>query len=375
MLRIHPVGDILPCFAALCVVLALSLCHLFAGIGTNVPINWTLHTTSFRLPELQVGNLHPGEGAESRDIQGDEGQRNGDALQLDYERRWERARRLGRRQPAHVFLRWLHIPKTGTSFVNTVLRWGCNASDDLFVVPRLERPPEMRWMMRETLNWDWLFTNESGRAWLREHCADRLTTTHPVSGEVHYALHMHRALTVWEIGKAVGMFRLPLQRMYSNYLHLNLHYNQSRRVREGLDKFVQKPKFWSQQAKLLLGRNYRDTRVLTEEDGRRAIGVIRRLRFVGLTEEFELSCRLFHAMFGGVPHRAQFENVRPGIHRYRTKEERSSHFRYDEREFGGWRDPVDHAVYEEARRRFWADVRAMRAEIEHDGLGPVVVNA
>lgn len=64
---------------------------------------------------------------------------------------------------------------------------------------------------------------------------------------------------------------------------------------------------------MLLGRHYREEREVTRREAiKAALIVTRRLRFVGLTEEFELSCRLFHAMLGAVPHRAQFENVRPG---------------------------------------------------------------
>lgn len=229
-------------------------------------------------------------------------------------------------------------------------------------------------LMRETFSWDWLFLNESGRGWLRKHCSKRLVTTHAPSGELHYALYMHRALKKWEVDEAVAMFRLPLQRMYSNYLHLNLHYNETRGCKRSLRDFLQKPKFWSQQTKLLLGRSYRDKRTLTQSDGTRAALLVERLRFVGLTEEFELSCRLFHAMFGGVPHRAQFENIRPGILRYRTRFERSSSFRYDESQFNGWTDPADDVVYEAARRRFWNDVETMKSEIEKDGLGPVKMN-
>lgn len=294
----------------------------------------------------------------------------------DYSIRLGSALAAGRSQRHQRFLRWLHVPKTGTSFVNTLVRWGCPgaAKRDTFVVPRKERPKELALTYDESFSWDWLFTNESGREWLRENCEGRLVTRHPNSGEHHYTMYMHLALRTWEVSNAVAMFRLPLQRTYSNYMHLSLHYNESRAPREPLHKFLTKRQFWSQQTKLVLGRHYRDVQVVTRRDALKAALIVKkRLKFVGLTEEFELSSRLFHAMFGGVPHRAQFENIRPGLSRYQSSEKRASSFRYDESQFNGWTDPADDFVYNAARQRFWSDVDSMKEEIELDGLGEVNV--
>ena len=323
---------------------------------------WGLHTSESRLP-----SLHTGDQLESYDICTE--------LNLDYGRRLRHALLHGRKRPQYAFLRWLHIPKTGTSFVNTIIRWGCPAvSPHIFITPRKERPGELGVSLNETLSWDWFFLNHSGRAWLQNHCDGRLVTTHPSKRVPHFSLCMHRAVSHWEIPHTAAIFRLPLQRVYSNYMHLSLHYNESRTPRQSLSSFVSKPQFASQQTKLLLGRHYRDKRPVTTKEALQAAAIVtNRLRFVGLTEEFELSSRLFHAKFGGVPHRSQFENVRPGISRYKTKVGRSGAFRYDEALFQGWRDSADEIVYHAARRRFWREVRAMRNEIELDGLNPVVL--
>lgn len=294
---------------------------------------------------------------------------------LDYKNRLANARSAGRMKPSALFLRWLHIPKTGTSFVNTLVRWGCPLErSEIFVVPRKERPRDMHLALPETFSWDWLFNNQSGRTWLRKNCAGRLVTRHPITTSSHYSLYMHRGLKNWESTNAVALFRLPLQRMYSNYMHLSFHYNESRTPRQSLQSFLRKKQFWSQQAKMVLGRDYRDERPVSRREAYRAAFIVKnRLKFIGLTEEFQLSCRLFHAMFGGVPHRAQFENIRPGIFRYNSSESRSSSFRYNEDEFEGWSDSADDIVYEAAKRRFWNDVRRMKADIEVDGLGEVIV--
>lgn len=102
-----------------------------------------------------------------------------------------------------------------------------------------------------------------------------------------------------------------------------------------------------------------------------AADIVPRLRFVGLTEHFQLSCRLFHARFGGVPHRSQFENVRPALARVNSAEARQSSFRYDEALFQGWTDFADDIVYAAAKKRFWTEVRQFKKEIEVDGLGQI----
>ena len=298
-----------------------------------------------------------------------------DAAQLDYELRLQEARMKGRQQPPEQFLRWLHPPKTGTSFVNTMVRWGCpNIPDNTFVVPVADTPTDLGSDFNGTISWDWLFSKESGREWLKENCNRRLVTLDPNTLMPHYSLWAHRALIAWEIPNTVVIFRLPLQRTYSNYLHLAHHFNESKTPRRSLLQFAKLPKYMSQQAKLVLGRTYDDTNIVSALDANRAADIVAHgFKFVGLTEEYELSIRLFHAKFGGVPHDAEFENTRPGIKRYRDTTARSRTFRYNESDFRGWTDTSDDIVYQAARKRFWRDVRALKDEIEVDGLGPVTV--
>lgn len=300
----------------------------------------------------------------------------------DHARRLRKAVSKGRSLPKQRFLIWLHIPKTGTSFVNTLIRWGCgpNTTDgggsgnataaDVFVIPFKEIPSDMSHLsVAGTLTWDWLFRAKAGRKWLRRHCMHRLVD----EDTYDYALNMHAGLKARHVEQAVAMFRLPKQRLYSSYLHINYHYCENRTSRLSLKQFLDKPRFLSQHAKVLLGRDYRDKQPVDSDAAARLVPLITsRLAFVGLTEQFELSVRLFHSLFGGVPHRLQFENVRPSILRYQSAARRSHSFRYDEREFeDGWDDVPDRIVHDAARRRFWRDVCARRLQIEHDGLGPV----
>lgn len=290
-------------------------------------------------------------------------------MQRDFYKRWKYALESGRQPPMRRFLVWLHIPKTGTSFANSLVRWGCpDAPREIFVIPASERPLKLRLSLNATMTWDWLFTSESGRSWLRTYCIHRLAS-HAPTGRFEYSVNIHAPLRKLHINNTIAMFRLPLQRTYSNYLHIDRHYNESRDSRMTLTQFVQKPKFISQQAKLLLGYRYRYGGLISNSQALEAAKLINNLAFVGLTEQFDLSVRLFHAKFGGVPHRSQFENVRPSIQRYQSVKRRYSWFRYSEREFGEWRDEPDEIVYRAAHSRFWREICHNRQQIGIDGLG------
>lgn len=333
-----------------------------------------------------------------------------DILSVDYHERLQFARAHGRGPPVERYLGWLHIPKTGTSFVNTMLRWGCpQLPVKFFVRPRRERPANLSLPYEAMISWDWLFGSEEGHAWLRRECGRRLTRIDDRTGMRKYAVAMHAALRRNEAGCTAALFRNPGQRTMSNYLHVAYHYKTDRMASQSLQEFVRKTRFHSQQAKLLLGRHYRDERIVSGREARYAGRmVIHDLAFVGLTERFELSVRLFHAMFGGIPHRAQFANVRPSLLRVgetpkgEVNEEEDGEGRmkemkemkkqkwsemakrwiklkkdgwYDVQALNGWRDEADEIVYSAARRRFWADVRRWKEVIEADGLGEVVVDA
>merc|ERR1719245_3013107 len=65
------------------------------------------------------------------------------------------------------------------------------------------------------------------------------------------------------------------------------------------------------------------------------------MAFVGLTDEWDLSVCLFHAMFGGICHPEEFQSMRKGP-------SRPSSGLYNTSELQGVRDPFDGPLYEEA---------------------------
>jgi len=93
---------------------------------------------------------------------------------------------------------------------------------------------------------------------------------------------------------------------------------------------------------------------VTQQDTTLAIERLRRFAFVGLTEEWALSVCLLHEMFGGDCHAAEFENTRstdeatlPGI--VPEAEARAA--------YGDFTDPYDGALYLEARSLFQASLQ------------------
>jgi len=82
----------------------------------------------------------------------------------------------------------------------------------------------------------------------------------------------------------------------------------------------------------------------TEKDVANAVAKVSNFAFVGLTEEFDLSVCLFHAMFGGAPDRASFAKIRAAKHRGKIFALKDVNHRTI---------LPDLAVYDQANRTFW----------------------
>ena len=79
---------------------------------------------------------------------------------------------------------------------------------------------------------------------------------------------------------------------------------------------------------------------MTREDAAEAARRVREgFSFVGITEEWELSVCLFHRMFGGACHAAEFVDTRPSF------AGKTAHRDYDPSELLDWHDDVDAVVY------------------------------
>lgn len=227
-------------------------------------------------------------------------------------------------------LSWLHIPKAGTSFANVLVTWGCPSLPAKAVVD-------------ETYSDEYgMFVPNFMHMHTKE-CAPGMT----LCGSGHMPLKDHTCLDYSQHeGQFVAMFRQPEQRIVSGFFH-NLHDVDEK----SLDLPSYSRKISGCSVRMINGyscgnkEGIKMTEQLVEtaldrlEDG---------FAFVGLTEEWALSVCLFHKMFGGTPHKREFQNVRPGA------EHREM---YDTSDLKGFVDAADGAVYSRAYVMFWANVQ------------------
>jgi len=181
----------------------------------------------------------------------------------------------------------------------------------------------------------------------------------------------HAPVPGWtEYEHVVSMFRDPKRRLVSGYFH-NYHDCPSLRSKfycpgENLKcPHLFRTPFWRQQQRLreyhgcvsgcqahMLAGNgcgiHGTPRFVNDkEDKEKAIEAVKRLGFVGLTEEWPMSVCLFHAKFGGECYKASFKNVRPGKMKHR----------YDVfLDFVKWNMGIDDDLYSAAHKRFWQDI-------------------
>jgi len=80
------------------------------------------------------------------------------------------------------------------------------------------------------------------------------------------------------------------------------------------------------------------------------------VRFVGLTDEWELSVCLFHAIFGGRASQCELGNVHRGP--------KATSSGYNVTELGGFRDVYDGALYEEASRIFKSNLKTYKVTLK-----------
>lgn len=227
-------------------------------------------------------------------------------------------------------LSWLHFPKTGTSFANSLVSWACSdiAEDDAV---------------------DMSYSDDSGAflwGFMEAHPGKCLEGFEMCGGHAPISDDPKDNCNSWPAsrGHFIAMFRQPEQRMISGF-HQNCHDVEGNehslrhysRLVEGCG------------VKMMNGNGCGEDVEVTDQMLTQALFRLGDgFAFVGLTEEWALSVCLFHAMFGGDCHEREFLNVRPGTNR--------SEDGYDVSELGGWHDTWDGALYKRATEIFWANI-------------------
>eukprot|EP00730_Choanoeca_flexa_P019476 TRINITY_DN9515_c0_g1_i4.p1 TRINITY_DN9515_c0_g1~~TRINITY_DN9515_c0_g1_i4.p1 ORF type:complete len:362 (+),score=33.52 TRINITY_DN9515_c0_g1_i4:100-1185(+) len=236
--------------------------------------------------------------------------------------------------------RWLHIPKAGTSFATVLYQYSCtglpadatpslNARNRGMAIPRFEREYDFN-----------------------AHCSKHWFMT-PRMG--HHPLRSNEAVSDKPI--MVAMFRDPRSRLWSAYnfgLHANGMHNKLRREMRAAVKtprdFARWPRIGSCQTKMMLGHQCASDYNITEVLFQKAVQRLQNFAFIGITDDWDSSVCLFHAMFGGPLLESFFKNIR-------NTSESKNHQSYHQQAYGDQLsvedDPYDWRLYLEAVRIYF----------------------
>jgi len=206
-------------------------------------------------------------------------------------------RRVRRHDPRDKLpLVWLHIPKTGSSFMNTLLHTPslCPRMPQDFAIDSSHCPPEAV-MGCPYINKIYIQDVCKGSFWW-----DR-------------KLGEHRALGPDFKGNAIGFFRQPESRMLSHfhYLMATQRHTAASQVKEFASKY-------QGCAVKMMAREGSEMGIHcgggtpSAAEMHLALSRLNLFTYIGLTEEWDLSVCLFRKMFGGRCVGSDFINTRPG---------------------------------------------------------------
>lgn len=220
------------------------------------------------------------------------------------------------RRLAHLF--WLHIPKTGTSFGNTVYRYACPRLPHAARLTKIDFPGTERGQKMKKLVE--MFPPER---WCP---TDALATKPPYERRagVECRIAGHKPIVDGrETGqRGVAMFRSSLHRLKSAYGHGKHAFGMPPEMKAALDltvgfeAYARFDGISGCMSKMMIGVNCGQSHTLSVPDLVQAIERLHTaLGFVGITEYWNTSMCLFHAQFGGHVDGDGFVNVRAAADR------------------------------------------------------------
>jgi hypothetical protein len=235
-------------------------------------------------------------------------------------------------------IEWLHIPKTGTSFGNTLILWACPDLEKTLWVNAgmvLAVPDECKakFYIHPQSRKDWFIGDHTT---LQNRTDDQLANVFTfirspktkIASGFHYIAHVRKQsstnATTHDICSLASTTALP---------HLALGAQVKIIGGEPMAGFP-----WFQ-----LPSNESPTGAAIK----RACDRLNLLAFVGITDFWTASICLFHKRFGGHPHAVEHINVRKGGYHSTGSIERAD-----------CNDHADEALFECARVRFFAELRA-----------------
>lgn len=298
--------------------------------------------------------------------------------------------------PVTTPLRWLHIPKCGTSLGMTLIYYACRNVPDSIEIrvhhagidPRVPDNIESDFNYKSDCLKRGAFVSRAGV--VGSHAPLDYTTT-------------------WDTGlskgKVVCFFRDPKQRIISAYWHAQHADGMSKlawgQMRSAISEIEKPMLHWREKiAKITHAQLTREIPDEVIDDYRRAMAIYfntegvqgcmtkmivghrcaeqevdltpqliekakDRLRhdfaFIGLTEEWDVSICLFHQMLGGNARELEFVNYRAG------RASRSGSTAYDTRVLDGLVDTIDEDIYSTAKSEFLKNLRKFSSCPENAG--------
>lgn len=261
----------------------------------------TMHATSASHRKLEMATVHKEVAAhqEPASHKGPASYENADSSEKPAQGSAAQIKRLEKLKP----LFWVHVPKTGSSFLNTIVT-------HRGICPNM---PSSAYLTERRIQ---------DNPYAGEHFTEAYGNKHYCPGLDNKFTFRHCGISRYNStlrrGHGVIMLRNPRQRLVSQYIH-------DHTVVSPIFPNIDDPQLYAEQAKGMAVkmlafnnytrscRHYRTNATLTHQH----VDVAKqRLRtdfaFVGLTDRWDESICLFHAMFGGQCRDLEFANVRPG---------------------------------------------------------------
>jgi len=254
-------------------------------------------------------------------------------------------------------MRYVHIPKAGSSFAGHVWAYGCPSMNFT------------QWELRPGNNGSHVTTNLTFVL-----LGERMHKCTCLVGSVKGTFH-HEPMPGTQAKLSVGLFRRPIDRVVSAY-HYDLHAHGVAQAAHAAmkakvvsmtnrsDKLLTFARFVPAthvQTKMVLGMKPSASVQITRSQTSLACQRVEQMLFVGLVECFDESIALFHARFPG-----SMYPEKTTVYRQRVVDAADEHGRSDAQLLreGGYSDPRDDAVYIAAAHRFHTALAVQGIEVQ-----------
>jgi len=230
-------------------------------------------------------------------------------------------------------IEWLHIPKTGTPFGNTLVSTFCNLPTDTLWI----KPGRATGIPPDCLK---IFRNEGSK----------VRSKWPIGDHVSL-----QGRSVPELQKVFTMIRSPRTRLLSGF-HYTTHSTRLNATEEEVCHYISQSNkahsSKSAQVKMVVGKamshrghKFKDSNIASIEDAELACLNLEIMAFIGISDYWEASVCLFHSQYGGEMSDADVSSMRQG--------------RYDKDEMAlvDCNDEMDEYLFQCAMRLFLGRLR------------------